>query len=213
MSSDKNSNKTIFNKDVESVTTQSKDGKKSKNLSLTINQGAAARKTKVQVWLDDDSSDNTDHVGISLNLEKRNMTCPDINPLKIQQDKVTPAPRNVHSLSLYQTQSSTRKSFLGELKNILTFNKKQDDTSAQDGLSAAPSGHVTVEKEYEKENKKVALQNRRKQVFQNPEEPENNELSTFSTVGVTVSTFLFIFCFPRYPLPCNLSFIGWVHKK
>ncbi|XP_066925916.1 uncharacterized protein [Clytia hemisphaerica] len=185
MSSDKkNSNKTtIFDGDVESVTTETKDGRKSKNLSLTIKQGAAAKKTKVQVWLGD-SSEGTDDVGISLKLEKRNMTCPDINTMQIQQqDKATPAPRNVHSLSLYQTQSTTRKSFLGELKNILTFNKKQDDSPLQD----APSAHVTVEKEFEKENKKVALQNRRKQVFQNPEEPENNDLSTFSTVGVTIN--------------------------
>ena len=165
---------------------------KSKSINVNIDQGWS-KKTKVSLWLPDDDSNDNDSLGISVNLNTRHNTCPNINePSQFSRTLVNTG----RNMSL-PTAATPRKSLLGELKTFLTFNKKPDDTnesSQQDNESTSlPTGaKVTISKEFDRENKKVALQNRRKQVFQKQDDGNGGEgssdTSNLAAVGGTVSS-------------------------
>jgi len=132
------------------------------------------------------SSDSVDiGVGAMERFQKRHNTCPQISPLVTNQP-VHPSPRDTQSLSL--PQSNTRKSFFGELRNLLTFSNKKKEEPESETLRDQIASGSSIEKGHEKENKKVALQNRRKQVFQSQEDDATSETSNvdFTVVGSTV---------------------------
>lgn len=169
---------------------------KSKNLNVNLNQGWS-KKTKVKVWIDDDA--DNDSVGISVNLNKRHNTCPNINqPSQYASTLTSTTARN---MSL-PNNPNTRKSFFGELKSLLTFNKKQDGlpttgestTSFFQHEDPATKGRIIIEKEFDKENKKVALQNRRKQVFQKQDDAGEGSSTEEPPIGLAaVGTTVYIY--------------------
>jgi len=159
---------------------------KTKNLNVNLNQGWS-KKTKVRVWIDDDA--DNDSVGISVNLNKRHNTCPNIN--QASQYVSTLASTTGRNLSLPNS-ANTRKSFFGELKSLLTFNKKQDGLPPGESTTSffqqedpTTQGQIIViEKEFDKENKKVALQNRRKQVFQKQDDAGEGSSTEEPPIGL-----------------------------
>ena len=165
-----------------------------KTKSINVNLSPWPKKTKVGVLLDDNKYN--DSVGIGVNPNTRHNTCQDIN----QPSQFAESMANLTTgrrLSLSASTNSTRKSFLGEIKSRLSFNKKQEglpgepsssQQQQQDENSSIPCDRVLVVKEFEKENKKLALplQGRRKQVFQKQENGSDNgnasNLPSFTTV-------------------------------
>ena len=158
---------------------------KSKNLNVNLDQGWS-KKTKVKLWIDDHV--NNDSVGISVNLNKRHNTCPNINQAS-QYANTLSGSTTGRNMSL-PTGSNSRKSFLGELKSLLTFNKKQDGLPGESTTSTlqqedfTTKGRVVIEKEFDKENKKVALQNRRKQVFKKQDDDGEGSSTEEPTLGL-----------------------------
>lgn len=155
----------------------------SKNTNINLDQ-ELSKKTEVKVGIEDDAeSDENDSIGINQN--KINFTSPDTNRVSQHPSPMTSTGRNM-SFSHVK-----RKSFLGELKNLLTFNKKQDDLLEESMPSFIHQNDPTAN---EFENKKVALQNRRKQVFQKQdngsEGSSTEEPSHMADVGSTVCYYL-----------------------
>ena len=175
---------------------------KSKNLNVNLDQGWS-KKTKVKLWIDDNA--NNDSVGISVNLNKRHNTCPNINQTS-QYANTLAGSTTGRNMSLPTGSSNSRKSFLGELKSLLTFNKKQDGLPGESTTSIlqqedfTTKGRIVIEKEFDKENKKVALQNRRKQVFQKQDddgEGSSTEEPTLGLAAVGTTVCLFYSSFLR----------------
>ena len=174
-----------------------KDNKLSKDISMTTIEDVNKKQEKQDLdrgcddkpnlnlpsVYQDTISSNTGSVGVGMSaidrFHKRHNTCPQISPL-VTNRPGHPSPRDTKSLSL--PQSNTRKSFFGELRNLLTFNKKKEELDSGE----SQGDQTAILDGGEKENKKVALQNRRKQVFQSQEDETETSNVDFTTVGSTV---------------------------